>query len=220
MFTGIIQHVGEVLAAEPTPAGRRLRIDIGPLAEGLQPGQSVAVSGACLTACQIAGQAASFDVVNETLQRTTLGQLRSASKVNLEPALPASGRLDGHIVQGHVDAIGTVAAIDRRDGWVLRIAAEADVLDQLAPKGSIAIDGVSLTLAELTETDLAVAIIPTTLAETTLGQLAVGSAVNIETDILGKYVRRYLARSLGGDESAPADSPGLTLEKLRQAGLA
>jgi riboflavin synthase len=220
MFTGIIQHVGEVLAAEPSGAGRRLRIDIGPLAAGLQPGQSVAVAGACLTACEIAGQAASFDVVHETLQRTTLGQFRTGSCVNLEPALAATGRFDGHIVQGHIDALGTVAAIDRSDGWVLRIAADSELLDQLVPKGSIAIDGVSLTLAQLTKTDLAVAIIPTTLAETTLGNLAVGEPVNIETDILGKYVRRYLSQTLAADQPARPAAGGLTMEKLRDAGMA
>jgi riboflavin synthase len=214
MFTGIIRYVGSVLAVQETPQGRRLRIDIGPLAEGLTPGDSVAVDGLCLTATTIDAQAGDFDVIRESLSRSTLGKLRTGQRVNLERALPADGRLDGHIVQGHVDGQATVSRIQRGEQWVLSFQAERTLVDQMVPKGSVAISGVSLTLVDARETTFSVAVIPTTLRDTTLDDLATGDVVNIEVDILGKYVRRYLetlARDGGG---------GLTLEKLRNAGFA
>jgi riboflavin synthase len=215
MFTGIIRHVGSILAVRATAAGRRLRIDLGPLAEGLGHGDSVAVDGICLTASAIDAPAAEFDVIRESLSVSTLGDLRVGSKVNLELALPADGRLDGHIVQGHVDGLATVAGVDRGgEQWVIRFRAERALVDQMVPKGSIAISGVSLTLVETKDNAFSVAVIPTTLKETTLTDLKAGDSVNIEADILGKYVRRYL-QALGGEGGG-----GLTLDKLRKAGFA
>jgi len=213
MFTGIIQHVGEVKSASQTPFGRRLTIDVGPLAEGLADGASVAVNGACLTVADRRDTDAAFDVVAETLDRTTLGALRPGSAVNLEPALAMTGRLEGHLVQGHVDGLAEVADIRRQDRWEMAFRASAEMLAELVAKGSVAVDGVSLTVADLSEETFRVALIPTTLSATTLGALAVGDRVNVETDVIGKYVRRSLT------QQGPSDQGSLTLDKLRSAGF-
>jgi len=213
VFTGIIRHVGVVLDNRPAPGGRRLKIDLGPLAEGLGPGGSVAVAGACLTATAVEGATAAFDVVAETLSATTLGLMRSGAKVNLETALALDQALDGHLVQGHVDGVAEVRAIRRAGEHVVEFAAPARLTAEMVPKGSIAVDGVSLTLTAVADDRFSVALIAATLERTTLGDLAAGDKVNVETDIIGKYVRRYMQR--------PAGSSGrLTLEKLRQAGFA
>ncbi len=215
MFTGIIQSVGRVLEVRPLGAGRRVRIDLGPLAEGLRVGRSVAVNGLCLTACRVEPPAAEFDVVAESLSRSTLGALREGSRVNLERALPAGGSFDGHFVQGHVDGLAKVSRVSTGQPWIAEFTAEAKLLEGMVPKGSVAIDGVSLTLADVLRDRFRVALIPTTLAETTLADLAVGETVNIEADVLGKYVRRYLQQMLG--DKAPEE--GLSMETLRRAGF-
>jgi len=212
VFTGIIQHVGRVVSVARGAAGRRLRVDVGPLAEGMPIGGSVAVDGACLTAANLDGRTADFDAVPETLERTTLGALKAGSLVNLEPALSAGDALDGHIVQGHVDGVCEVVRIDRdAGGHVLSAGADATLIDQMVAKGSITLSGVSLTLASVDRDRFTVALVPTTLARTTLADLSPGDRLNLETDVLGKYVRRYLAQL--------ADS-GLTIDKLRDAGFA
>jgi len=213
MFTGIVRHVGRVTAVASAAGRRRVSIDLGSLAEGLAPGDSVAVSGACLTAAEVAGAVAAFDVVAETLDRTTLGQLIAGSGVNLERAMLADGRLDGHIVQGHVDGTAEVADIRRGDRWEVTFRAEPELVGAMVPKGSAAVDGVSLTLVSVDVSTFAVALIPTTLAETTLGDLTVGRRVNVETDVIGKYVQRYLRQLLAGEGGS------LTLDKLRSAGF-
>ena len=210
MFTGIVRHVGSVQSVRPAAGGKRLGIDIGPLVDGLGHGDSVAVSGGCLTAAALAGTVAEFDVMAQTLETTTLGALRPGAKVNLEPALTLNGRLDGHLVQGHVDGAADVADIRRGDRWDISFRG-ADILGGLIAKGSVAVDGVSLTVADLTADGFRVSLIPTTLAETTLADLAVSARVNIETDLIGKYVQRFLQRL--------ADGEGLTLAKLREAGF-
>jgi riboflavin synthase len=217
MFTGIIQHVGRILASREAAGGRRARIDLGPLAEGLRIGASVAVNGLCLTASSVDGAEAEFDIVAESLQRSTLGRLKPGDRVNLEPALASGGRLDGHIVQGHVDGVAKVVSVQRGQPWIPRFAAERSLVDQMVPKGSIAIDGVSLTLVDVEGDEFSVALIPTTLADTTLADLAIGDQVNIEVDILGKYVRRFLQQML--DSGSAASSSGLTLDKLKEAGF-
>ena len=210
MFTGIIRHVGTVRATAPAAAGARLTIDLGPLADGIAPGDSVAVDGACLTAAGIDAAAVSFDVVRETLARTTLGALKARSRVNLERALALDGALDGHLVQGHVDGVATVKGITP-DEWTF--SAPRELAAQLVAKGSVAVAGVSLTVVDAGTESFSVALIPTTLGETTLGEIRVGQAVNIETDIIGKYVLRYL-RSLAGPGGG-----GVSLDTLRQAGF-
>lgn len=177
MFTGIVERIGSVAAA-----GRRLSVQTG--YTDLVPGESIAVGGVCLTVAHRAGTIAGFDVVPETLARTNLGNLRRGDAVNLERAIRAGDRLGGHIVQGHVDGTGRVA----RAGRTLRI--ETPLASQLVPKGSIAIEGVSLTVADMEPGAFTVALIPTTLRRTTLGKARKGQRVNIELDVLGKYARR------------------------------
>jgi len=213
MFTGIIQHVGNVRRVAGASSSGRLHIDVGPIADRLSRGDSVAVNGACLTAAEIDGTVVGFDAVAETLDRTNLGKLTGGSKVNLEPALRVGDGLDGHIVQGHVDGTARIDRIDRSSGrYVMHFAADRALTDEMVAKGSVAIDGVSLTIVDVADGRFWVALVPTTLADTTLADMRVGDVVNIETDILGKYVRRMLTRS--GESSG-----GLTLEKLRDAGF-
>lgn len=213
MFTGIVRHVGAVKRVRDSQGRRRLCVDCGPVAGDLGYGQSVAVAGVCLTAAAVEPPNVEFDVGGETLTTTTLSELREGSRVNLEPALSASGRLDGHIMQGHVDGVCTVADIRRGEPWKMVFSAVVGLTGWMVPKGSVAVDGVSLTLTEVTEGGFAVALIPTTLEETTLGELSVGDRVNVETDVLGKYVRKYL-------EGLSGSAGGLTVEKLREQGFA
>lgn len=212
MFTGIIEAVVEVSALEEGGGRRRLWLDLTPLSEfDVTPGASVAVDGACLTAVEIRGKEAAFDVVAETLRRTTLGTLKVGSRVNVERALRAGGRLGGHFVQGHVDGVGVVERLEPRTGeTILRVRAP-DLVEGLVPKGSVAVAGVSLTVADLFPEGFTVALVPFTLRETTLGGLRPGEAVNIETDLIGKYVRSHLARAAG--------SGGLTAEFLEEHGF-
>ncbi len=212
VFTGIVRHVGQVVRVAGSPEGMRLRIDAGPMAAGLGAGASVAVDGACLTVSAVSGTEADFDAVGETLRRTTLGGLTGGESVHLEPALSAGAPLDGHIVQGHVDGVAEVVRIDRgAAGRLLHLAAEAELTRQMVPKGSIALAGVSLTLVEVAGGRFSVALVPTTLARTTLGGLGISDRLNVELDIIGKYVRQYL-RTFG-------DGGGVTVEKLRRAGF-
>ena len=215
MFTGIIQHVGVIRAVRDTSDGARLAIDLGPLASELSRGDSVAVNGACLTAADCSGQTAEFDVIAETLKRTTLGAFRPGAKVNLELAMQAGGRLDGHIVQGHIDATATVRTINRGQPCILELQGSNDLIALMAPKGSVAVNGVSLTLADISPDRFSVGLIPTTLTDTTLGDLSAGDTVNIEADIIGKYVVTFLQLMIGQGQGSGA----VTLDKLREAGF-
>lgn len=215
MFTGIIRHVGVVKSTRPAAGGLRLAIDAGPLAEGLGLGDSIAVNGACLTAVDISGPTVDMDVMAETVARTTLGDLRPGGKANLERPMTLGGTLDGHMVQGHVDGTATVKQVRRAEAYVVEFTAAAELTVQMVPKGSVAVDGVSLTLVDVSPDGFSVALIPTTLADTTLGDLSAGSKVNVETDVIGKYVLKYL-RQMGGAE---AQGGPLTLERLTEAGF-
>lgn len=198
MFTGIVEAVGRVVALEPHGEKARLRVEAPRVADGAPLGASIAVNGACLTVVEATATEVVFEVVRETLDRTSLGALRPGARVNLERALRADGRLDGHIVQGHVDGTGRVRALERHgDDVRLAVDCPPDLARQLVPKGSIAVDGVSLTLVGVSETGFDVALIPHTLAETNLGDRRPGDRVNLEADVLGKYVLRYLDRVLG-----------------------
>lgn len=212
MFTGLVEGMGTVHGARPSDAGRRIEVDLGPLADGVRLGDSISLAGCCQTVSALAGSVAAFDTVPETLHLTTLGELAAGDRVNVERSLAVGDRLGGHFVTGHVD--GTATLRERREGGAERLwrfDAPADLVRQMVPKGSIAVDGVSLTLAEVTPGGFAVALIPTTLAETTLRDLAVGGRVNIETDVLGKYVLRALGRLREGG--------GLSIEALGDAGF-
>jgi riboflavin synthase len=219
MFTGIVRHIGSLVSAQPGPAGKAMTIDLGPLVDGLSLGDSVAVNGVCLTASAITGTRVQFDVMAQTLRTTTLGDLAAGAKVNLERALVMGATLDGHLVQGHVDGLATLREIDQGDGrqWTLTFAGDDALAALMVPKGSVAIDGVSLTLVDVRDGRFSVSLIPTTREETTLGALAVGARVNIETDVIGKYVRKTLEAMLA-EGVTPAGS-SLTLDKLRDAGF-
>lgn len=193
MFTGLVEGQGKLLQIEPDGPGVRLLIEPFPSARDTALGDSIAINGCCLTVIDLNG-GWSFQAGTETLSRTTLGVLRVGDRVNLERSLPADGRLGGHFVQGHVDGVGRVAAIDREGDWiVMRFVVPAALTRQMVSKGSIAVDGVSLTLVDVTSDQFSVALIPHTLEVTTLGRRGVGDGVNIETDILGKYLEKMLA---------------------------
>lgn len=193
MFTGIVEDMGSVTEAVDTETGRRLVIAASGL-DDLAVGGSIAVNGVCLTAVDIGEDIVSVDVIPETLQRSNLGSLSQGSKVNLELAMPASGRFDGHIVQGHVDGVGTITGLDRnRDGGVVMTVDTPESLRRyLVEKGSVTIDGVSLTIAGITDPGFTVALIPHTLEVTTLGLRSPGEQVNLEMDVLAKYVEKLV----------------------------
>ncbi len=194
MFTGLVQGMGTVDAVEPTADGVRLTVAT-PLAADLAPGDSIAVNGVCLTAVDPTPERFAADVMNETLRRSSLADAITGAQVNLELALRAADRLGGHIMQGHVDGLGTVEAVEE-DGFarVVRVAAAPELLRYVVEKGSIAIDGVSLTVSAVDETSLSVSLIPETLDRTSLGSAVPGRTVNLEVDVLAKYVEKLVAR--------------------------
>ena len=195
MFTGLIREVGTVAALAGDADGVRLDLDAPETAGGAAVGDSVAIDGVCLTVVAVDGARLGFDAVPETLARSSLGSLAEGSRVNLEPALRAGDPLGGHYVQGHVDGVGTVRSVEPEgDGRRLWFDSPADLLRYIVRKGSIAVQGTSLTVADLDEAGFAVALIPHTLTATTLGRLTPGDRVNLEADVLAKYVERLLPR--------------------------
>jgi riboflavin synthase len=195
MFTGIVEALGRVVAIEAQGGKARLVLDAPAIVDDLPVGASVAVNGTCLTVIAVRGSEVAFEAVRETLDRTSLGGLRPGGRVNLERAMRAGARLDGHIVQGHVDATGRVRALEQRgDDVRLAVDCDPDFAALLVPKGSVAIDGVSLTVVGVEAAGFDVALIPHTLAVTTLGERQPGDCVNLEADVLGKYVKKYLDR--------------------------
>ena len=212
MFAGIVEGTGLVRGVRETPGGRRLTVDAGPLADGVAVGASVAVDGVCLTVSDLDGPRLDFDVITETLDRSTLGSLGVNGRVNLERSLRVGERIDGHFVQGHVDGVATVSRRQASAGeLVLWFRPASQVMRYIVPKGSVAVSGVSLTVASVEAAEFSVACIPTTLARTTLGDLNVGDRVNIETDILV----RTIVHALNGIGAAG----GLTEAKLREHGF-
>jgi riboflavin synthase alpha subunit len=199
VFTGIIEAVGTLTSLEPRGEVVRIEVEAGRASGGVRIGDSVAVNGCCLTVTAIADERLAFEAVKETLEKTSLGDQREGARVNLERAMRADGRLDGHIVQGHVDGTGRVRVFERRgDDVRLEVACGPEIARYLVPKGSVAIDGVSLTVVSASDDAFDVALIPHTLAETNLGDRASGERVNLEADVLGKYVVRYLERTRPG----------------------
>jgi riboflavin synthase len=195
MFTGIVTEKGRVVAVRRSAAGLRLRIDGPKTAKGLSLGGSVSVDGVCLTAVEIVRSSFSLDVIPETLRRSTLSSVAVGREVNLERPLSAAGELGGHFVQGHVDARAAVMASTRKgDETMLEIRTPRELAGLVVQKGSIAIDGVSLTVASVKRGRFSVALIPHTIASTNLGRLKAGDEVNLEADLLGKYVRALLGR--------------------------
>jgi riboflavin synthase len=200
MFTGLVEEGGAIVSVQPAQEGARLLIGALAVLEGLEVGDSVAVNGACLTAVEVLPDGFAVDAVAETLRRTTLGGLGIGDRVNLERPMRLGDRLDGHLVQGHVDGVGRVeAARPEGESAVLEITAPADLLRYVVEKGSIAVDGVSLTVAGRSTGGFTVALIPHTMAVTTLGPQAVGRDVNLEVDVVAKYVES-LARPYASPE--------------------
>ena len=201
MFTGLVQDVGGVEAVESGPDGARMRIATGLTGE-IRSGDSIAVNGVCLTANRADAEGFDVEAMNQTLEVTALGDLEAGSRVNLELALKASDRLGGHIVQGHVDGVGEVLAAEP-DGFArrLRVGMEPGLLRRVVERGSIALQGVSLTVAALGDGWLEVSLVPETLERTTLGEAAPGDRLNVECDVVAKYVERLVA-PFGGKERA------------------
>jgi riboflavin synthase len=197
MFTGIVRELGTVEAVESSAEGARLRVR-AELASELGEGDSIAVSGACLTATAVKRDAFEADVMHQTLELTTLGELEPGSRVNLELPLRADDRLGGHVVQGHVDGTATVADLTD-DGFAKRVRVElpGELLPYVVERGSIAMEGVSLTIAALDDPVVEVSLIPETLERTTLGHVEVGARLNVECDVLARYVRRQLETDAG-----------------------
>jgi len=198
MFTGIIEAVGSVKSIDKKGASGRIKVDARVDLTGVVIGDSIAVSGACLTVVGVTRTGFDADVSAETLKATTLGALLPGSSVNIERALTLSKPLGGHLVTGHVDGTGVILGAVRKDAYVdIEIGCPVQLLAQIVKKGSVAIDGVSLTVAHMRSGGFSVAIIPHTAAKTTLNTLTPGARVNIETDIIGKYVMRCLAKGQG-----------------------
>lgn len=215
MFTGLIQDVGRVDRVDPGDASATLTLRTRLAAESFRLGDSLAVNGACLTVVGSGSERVSVTAVAETLQRTTLGALRPGDRVNLERPLALGGRLDGHLVQGHVDGVGRVQDVrPEGDSHRVVISLPAPLEPYVVPKGSVAVDGVSLTVAALGRGQIEVAVIPHTWVETTLSGLRRGHPVNLETDIIGKYVSRLIGAYR---EGAPQGQ--LTAEKLAENGF-
>ena len=194
MFTGLVRDLGRVAEVERSNGGARLRIDTA-LASELRQGDSVAVNGVCLTATAIDGGWFDAEAVNETLKRSSLGALAKGAPVNLELPLRVGDPLGGHIVQGHVDGLGRISDLqDDGFGRRVRIEADAEILRYVVEKGSIAVDGISLTVADLDTQSFTVALIPETLERTSLGAAGIGALVNLEVDVLAKYVEKAVRR--------------------------
>jgi riboflavin synthase len=191
VFTGIVREVGRVEAVEENGDSLRLTVSAPETAAATTVGDSVALAGVCLTAVEVANGTIAFDAVPETLRRSTLGRLEAGREVNVEPALRAGEPLGGHIVQGHVDGVGRIRAVSEEG---IEVEAAPDVLRYCVEKGSIAVEGVSLTIATLGDESFGVALVPHTREATTLGAMAVGDEVNLEVDVVAKYVERLAAR--------------------------
>lgn len=210
MFTGIVEEVGTVLRVTPGRQAATLRIKARTVTQGLALGDSVAVNGACLTVVAHDAAAFSVEAVHETLDRTTTGALGPGSRVNLERALAVNGRLGGHIVSGHVDGIGRVERVESDgDAVIYAIAADARVMRYVVDKGSIAVDGISLTVARTTDSGFTLSVIPHTAGATTLSDRRVGDRVNLETDVIGRYVEKLMRLGpAGGGGAGDAASAG------------
>lgn len=213
MFTGLVETICIVTSVRSVADATVLGVDLRELAGECRAGDSIAISGVCLTVARIDGTVVSFDVSAETLARSTLIGLRPSSHVNIERAIKAADRFGGHFVQGHVDGTATVAAMDKHGKYTdITFRADAELLGDMVVKGSVAVDGVSLTVANTDQNGFRIAIIPETLKRTTLSRARIGDTVNIETDIIVKTVKRQLENILPKTET-------LTAERLRELGF-
>jgi len=213
MFTGLIEAVCTAKSVRQSENTMLLSIDLGELADDGRIGDSIAINGVCLTIARLEGKIATFDLSAETLAKSTLSKLKPSSQVNIERAIKAGDRFGGHFVQGHIDGTATIKAIDKRGQFAdMKFAAKTNLLDQMVAKGSVAVDGISLTIARMDQNSFSVAIIPETLKKTTLGKAKIGDEVNIETDIILKAIKKQLEKILPQKQS-------LTAEKLKELGF-
>jgi len=213
MFTGLIEAVCTVKSARRSGNAMLLTIDLGGLADDGRIGDSIAINGVCLTIAKLEGGLATFELSGETLLKSTLGKLKPSSQVNVERAIKAADRFGGHFVQGHIDGTATIKAIDKHGQFAdMKFAAGAELLDAMVVKGSVAVDGISLTIASMDQNSFSVALIPETLKKTTLSKIKIGDEVNIETDIIVKTIKKQLEKILPQNQS-------LTAEKLKELGF-
>lgn len=202
MFTGIIEEIGTVETIQKQGISAVIKIKCSEVLKGTKTGDSIAVNGICLTAVRLEDSAFWADVMTETMGRSSLSEIRPGDRVNLERAMAADGRFGGHIVSGHIDGTGRITAVRPEENAVwYTIAAEPEILDYIVEKGSVAIDGISLTVAGVSREDFRVSVIPHTRQETTLSQKGPGSIVNLECDVIGKYVERFLHKSSEPEKS-------------------
>lgn len=212
MFTGIVEELGSIASHEKHSGGAKMRISARVVTGGTSDGDSIAVNGVCLTALEVSAEGFSADVSQETLDRSTLGRLKTGSPVNLERAVTPSTRLGGHIVQGHVDGRGEfLSAIQNGDFWTVRIGYPPEMVQYFVYKGSVSVEGISLTIASLTDNYFEIAVIPKTWELTNLSSLKPGDAINLEADVIAKYVERIMTYGKRDE--------GITMDKLKKAGF-
>ena len=213
MFTGLIEMLCAVKSVRNTAGAMQLTVDLGKLTDETKVGDSIAINGTCLTVAQLTANVAVFDVSPETLRKSALSKLKAGSQVNVERAVKAGDRLGGHIVAGHIDGTATIAAVHKQDKvWNVKFSAPSELLDQMLVKGSVAVDGISLTIASLDKGSFGAAIIPETLKKTTLGQTKIGDSVNVETDVIVKIIKKQLDKILPQKQN-------LTEEKMKKLGF-
>lgn len=216
MFTGIIEEVGRIKAI----GSGVLQVSASRVLEDVQLGDSIAVNGICLTVTEFSGSSFRADVMPETIRRTSLAELKIGSPVNLERALTLSSRLGGHMVSGHIDGVGRIVSLkDDKNAILMKIAADADILHYIVEKGSVALDGISLTVAAVTDRDFTVSLIPHTRQVTNLGSKGEGSLINIENDVVGKYVEKLLQPRQDAQNAGQPESGSVTMEMLLKSGF-
>jgi len=215
MFTGIIEETGIIVRIIPIAGGKKIALRADRILNDLKVDHSVAINGVCLTVIEISKNVFTVEAVGETLEKTTLVDLKTSSTVNLERAMKLGDRLGGHLVQGHVNGVGMISRLERRgDNWYLGIKISDELTRYVVPEGSIAIDGISLTIARTTGTEIGISVIPHTFKNTTFSQAKVGQKCNIETDLIGKYIEKFI--------NHPSESRGkkpITLEWLHNKGF-
>jgi riboflavin synthase len=213
MFTGLIEALCIVRSVRQSGETMALAVDLGKLTEDCKVGDSIAINGACLTITRLQGTVADFDVSKETLEKSTLGKCTPSSQVNVERAVKAGARLGGHFVSGHIDGTAKITSIKKQGNFAeMKFAADPELIDKMIAKGSVAVDGISLTIADMDKNSFSVAVIPETLKKTTLGNAKTQDKVNIETDIIVKTIKKHLDNILPTQET-------LTAEKLKQLGF-
>lgn len=216
MFTGIVEEVGRIKAI----GSGVLQVSASKVLEDVQLGDSIAVNGICLTVTEFSGSSFRADVMPETIRRTSLAELKIGSPVNLERALTLSSRLGGHIVSGHIDGVGRIVSLkDDKNAILMKVAADAGILHYIVEKGSVALDGISLTVAAVTDRDFTVSLIPHTRQVTNLGSKGEGSLINIENDVVGKYVEKLLQPRQDARNEGQPESGSVTMEMLLKSGF-